>query len=355
MSKKRTLRWIIAHHPVELFQRTAELFKQELEKECPNQFDVEIYSLGTYANKYNKPEFLVMQPDITGLEYALEEIISPITGEKINRVKANNWEESQKKWRLLFNGLKNGEFEISQTQINIVGQYLDRDYHAIDLPFLFDSHDHVSNVLDGQIGDTMGEKLSKTGIRGLAFTYSGGYRVIGAKKDITSLKELSDLKLLTQTASSNELFNNIGAKTIKKYRATVEDYADMSEDNSSAVETTYLRFAGKHVLKTHHSMFVTTILTGNKFWNTLTSEQKSAFKKIAKIVAKEERKWSINDAANYENNARNNGITIKEINKSDLAKLQESAKNVYSNLNNIGINKSLVEDIVKAGKKITIN
>ena len=42
---------------------------------------------------------------------------------------------------------------------------------------------------------------------------------------------------------------------------------------------------------------------------------------------------------------------LNEINKLDLAKLQESAKKVYSNLNDIGINKSLVEDIVQAGKK----
>ena len=243
-----------------------------------------------------------------------------------------------------FNALRDGEFEISQTQVGLVGGFLDRNYHAIDLPFLFNGHDHVSKVLDGEIGDSMGENLaSHSGVRGLAFTYSGGYRVIGAKKGITALSDLSSLKLVTNTAHSNQLFNNVGAKTLVKDKATIEDVADLNKDENGAIETTYLRFAGKNVLKTQHSMFTTTILTGNKFWNTLTIEQQAAFKKIAKVVAKEERKWSLQDAAAYEANAKANGVTITEINKTDLSKLQESAKKVYSNLNKIGLNKECVE------------
>jgi TRAP-type C4-dicarboxylate transport system substrate-binding protein len=346
MSNKKTIRWVIAHHPVSLFERTAKLFKQELEKECPNQFNLEIYTPQTYDNKFkNHPEFKIVPPDINGLEY-LPDTVNHL-GEEVKVDKQKDWSKGKKRWNSFFNALREGEFEISQTQVGIVGSYLDRNYHTIDLPFLFNDHDHVSKVLDGQIGDSMGENLATNyGIRGLAFTYSGGYRVIGAKKGITALSDLSALKLVTHTAHSDKLFNNVGAKTLIKEKATVEDVADLNNDENGAIETTYLRFAGKNVLKTNHSMFTTTILTGDKFWNTLTAEQQAAFKRIAKVVAKEERKWSLQDAAAYEANAVANGVTITEINKSDLAKLQESAKKVYSNLNSVGISKKLVDSIV---------
>jgi TRAP-type C4-dicarboxylate transport system substrate-binding protein len=345
MSNKKTLRWVITHHPVELFKRTAELFKQELEKECPNQFNLEIYTAGTYDNKFkNHPEFRITPPDIEGLEH--ENDTKKILGEEVKFNKLKNF-KSHDKWSSFFKALKEGEFEMSQTQVNIVGGFLDKNYHVIDLPFLFNGHDHVSKVLDNEIGDEMGESLaSNTGIRGLAFTYSGGYRVIGAKKGITTISDLSELKLLTNTAHSDELFNNVGANTLRKHKASIEDVADFNNNENGAVETTYLRFAGKNVLKTQHSMFTTAILTGDKFWNTLTAEQQAAFKRIAKVVAKEERKWSLQDAAAYEANAVANGVTITEINKSDLAKLQESAKKVYSNLNKVGINKNLVDRII---------
>jgi len=348
MSNKKTLRWVIAHHPVELFERTAKLFKQELEKECPNQFNVEIYTAGTYDNKFKThPEFKIAPPDINGLEAWADNVKS--FGEDVKLEKQKDWSNQKSKWNSFFNALRNGDFEISQTQVSTVGAYLDRNYHAIDLPFLFNGHDHVSKVLDNEIGDQMGENLAnKQGIRGLAFTYSGGYRVLGSKKGLTALSDLSALKLVTQTAHSDELFNNVGAKTLRKYEATIEDVADLNSNENGAIETTYLRFSGKNVLKTQHSMFTTTILTGDKFWNTLTSEQQSAFKRIAKVVAKEERKWSQEDAATYEANAKANGVTITEINKSDLANLQESAKKVYSNLDNIGIDKKLVDRIIAA-------
>jgi len=348
MSNKKTLRWVIAHHPVELFKRTAELFKQELEKECPNQFNLEIYTPGTYDNKFKThPEFRNTSPDIKGLEKSPASVISPLTNETVDLIKNKDFTSLKNKWKSFFNSLREGEFELSQTQVSVVGQFLNSSYHAIDLPFLFKGHDHVSKVLDGQIGEDMGNNLAITsGVRGLAFTYSGGYRVIGAKKGITALSDLSSLKLLTHTAHSDKLFNNVGAKTIRKHKATIEDVADMSENDNTAIETTYLRFIGKHVLKTNHSMFTTAILTGDKFWNTLTEKQQAAFKRIAKVVAKQERKWSLQDAAAYEANAVANGVTITEISKSDLVKLQESAKEVYSNIETQGINKSLVNTII---------
>jgi TRAP-type C4-dicarboxylate transport system substrate-binding protein len=357
MSNKRTIRWVIAHHPVELFKRTAELFKQELEKECPNQFNLEIYTPGTYDNKFKThPEFRLTPPDVKGLQSYPESYKSALNNEEVKQEKSKDWSGMKKRWTGFFNALRDGEFEISQTQVGIVGSFLNANYHAIDLPFLFNSHDHVSEVLDGQIGDDMGNNLSITsGVRGLAFTYSGGYRVIGAKKGLTALSDLSALKLLTNTAHSDQLFNTVGAKTLRKKDATIEDVADMSESDDSAIETTYLRFDGKNVLKTNHSMFTTTILTGNKFWNTLTLEQQAAFKRIAKVVAKEERKWSLQDAAAYEANAKANGVTITEVSKSDIAKLKESSKAVYSNIENMGINKSLVDTIILAGSEKAVN
>jgi TRAP-type C4-dicarboxylate transport system substrate-binding protein len=346
MSNKKTLRWVIAHHPVELFKRTAELFKQELQKECPNQFNVEIYTPGTYDNKFKThPEFKIVPPYIKGLD-VIDNTVTSLK-ENVELKKSKDGTEVKKKWVSFFNSLREGDFEISQTQVSVVGAYLNSNYHAIDLPYLFKDHDHVSKVLDGQIGDEMGNNLSvNTGVRGLAFTYSGGYRVIGAKKGITSLSDLSEMKLLTGTAHSDNLFNNVGAKSLRKNKVTVEDVADLSKGDNGAIETTYLRFAGKNVLKTNHSMFTTTILTGDKFWNTLTVEQQTAFRKIAKVVAREERKWSIADAAAYEANAKVNGVTITEISKSDIAKLQKSAKKVYSNIETIGVNKSLVDSII---------
>lgn len=347
-TSRRTLRWVIAHHPTHLFVRTAEKFRAELEKECPGEFDIEIHSMGTYQNKYNNhPEFSLVPPDLTGLEQVLKECISIVDGKTSKVVEVNRWSDIKTKWQGLFNGLRQGDFEITQTQVTIIGSNLDSNFHAIDLPFLFDDHDHVSRVLDGEIGDALCAGLSeKADIRGLAFTYSGGYRVIGTKEAVTNLSELAETKLLTHTAHSDQLFQGVGASTIIKYKSDINDLADIAGKNNGAVETTYLRFSGKHVFKTEHSMFTTTILTGNSFWNTLTQDQQEAFLKVAKIVARAEREWSVADADQYEKDAKAQGISIIEISEEDRAKLKSASQSVYTNLDKFGIDADLVNQII---------
>lgn len=351
-TERRKIRWVIAHHPVELFLRTANAFVQELEELCPGQFDVEILTFGTYADKYGHlytPEEIAqwkqVTPSIEGLESHARNI------HRTDITETATFADIKDKWEVFFNGLKDGKYEITQNQVSIVGGWLDSNFHAIDLPFLFSGHDHVSKVLDGEIGDKLCDSLSdKTGIRGLAFTYSGGYRIIGSTEGITSLYDLNAKKFITGTASSYLLFDELGISHITKGSAAIDDIGDIAKQGG-AIETTYLRFDGKNVLKTNHSMFMTTVMTSDSFLATLTEEQRQAFKTAAKSVAKKERLWSVEDAAKYEVDAESRGVTIVDLPEEERAKMRKSASMVYrnSNLKRIGVDPELVQDILKIG------
>lgn len=341
MTQRRKIRWLIAHYPAYLFIRTAKKFTEELEKLCPGQFEIEIHTIDTYVDKYKElEEMKLVPPNIAGLE-------EPVKGEK-EKYQVGLPRDIKTKWDVLFDALRDSKFELSQTQINIVGSHLHANFGAIDLPFLFDSHDHVSRVLDNEIGDELCEQLAAdTDVRGLGFTYSGGYRVIGSSHEITDLTGLVETKLLTTTTPSYVLFKELGSPTVGRGRAELSDLGDIAE--KGAVETTYLRFTGKHVLKTDHSMFMTTILTGKKFWETLTVEQQQAFKTAAKIVAKTERTWSVEDADKYETEAESKGIKIVDISPEDRAKLKKAAQASYRNVKNMGIDPQLVKRIIEKG------
>jgi TRAP-type C4-dicarboxylate transport system substrate-binding protein len=340
MSDRRKIRWLIAHYPVHLFQRTAEAFTQELDKLLPGQFEVEIYTIDSYVDQYKKLEELrLKKPAIPGLE------------DKTSKYTVGHISEMQQKWTTFFNALRDGEFEMSQTQVFTVAEQLNnKDFAALDLPFLFDNHDHVSRVLDGAIGDAMCKKLAEVSdVRGLAFTYSGGYRIIGNTTGIKSLDELAANELIVSSEPSKVLFNELGTTTLNKATIDVASLADNGA-KGTAVETTYIRFTGKHVLKTNHSMFLTTILTGNKFWNSLTAEQQTAFADAAKCVAKIERQWSIDDAAEYERNAQINGVTIVDLSDSDRERLAKRAKLSYRHVEQMGIDMDLVKRIIERRK-----
>ena len=334
MPKK--IRWLIAHYPLELFWRTAEQFAKELEDMCPGEFEIEIHTTKSFNEQYDNKlsGFNYVKPNIKNLET------------KIDDRSTIDSTENSKKWEEMFKSLEDSDFEMSQTPISIVGSYCDKSFVGLDLPFLFRDHDHVSNSLDNEIGDEFLANITKKReIVGLGFTYSGGYRVIGATESIESLEDLKKLKMFTYTTPGKELFSLLGIDTIKTGELNKEDLEDI--DHSSSIETTYLRFSGKHVLKTNHSMYMTTILVSKKFFDTLTDHQKECYKIAAKKVAKLEREWSIADAQKYEDMAKERGITIVNITDEDRETLIATAKKAYLNVNKkVGLDVDLIKKII---------
>ena len=309
------LRWLIAHRPDYLFIRTAEAFQEELEKRCPNQFNIEILTMGKYIKKYGDiPELLYRPAAAAGLEQA-------ITDPDV-KMQSVPWRKVKPKWKAFFKGLKEQKFHISQTQITVIGGHLWKRFSLLDLPFLFKDHDHVTRALDGDIGKNLRSELGEaTGIKSLAFTYSGGYRIIGSNHVINNLSDMKGEYLQT-VYTTTKMFEKAGIHARSKMSMDIKDTND-AVANNGAVETTYLRFTGTNILKTNHSMFLTSILMGEELFNELTPEQRIAFEESAFAVGKIERKWSLEDCEKYEREAIENGVDIRDATSEDMDTLKE--------------------------------
>ena len=315
------LRWLIAHQPAHLFIRTAEAFAAELEKELPGKFEIEIMNMAQYIERYGDIPELSYQPG------RLENIESPLKNN--NKWVSVEWADIKNKWNAFFQGLRDTKIHLSQTQITVIGGYLDRRMATLDLPFLFKNHDHVTATLDGKIGDELCERLaSKTNVRGLAFTYSGGYRIVGSNHPINSLEELKQVPITT-VPLTEKFFDHFSSKSTSRLNQKLDDTAEQVAQGG-AIETTYLRFDGKNILKTNHSMFLTSILVGGPFFDSLSSEYQEVFKKAAKAVAKLERQWSLEDAETYETNALEKGIKIVEVSEAETEKMKKTIPDHYN-------------------------
>lgn len=311
MTTPRKIRWLIAHQPQELFVRTARAFSEELAQLCGDELEVEILTYPEYQKQYGS---------IVDLEH-----MADYNGENIRQGISAFWQ-----------ALFDSQIEMSQIQVGEVGE-LHSDFLAIDLPFLFEDHDHVKTVLEGPIGQEMCASLGKkSGVTGLAFTYSGGYRVIGSNKPITTIQDLQGLKIVVQhPVTLGTTIESMGGDAITVPPALWNKYDVLNNDIGDAVETTYLRFDGKHILKTNHSMFMTAIVVSNQFWDSLTAKQQQAFQQAALIASRREREWSVQDAESYEQRAASNGITITEISAEDQQLLKKQSQITYVRTNGL--------------------
>jgi TRAP-type C4-dicarboxylate transport system substrate-binding protein len=278
---KQKIKWLLFHEPAELFIRTAEHFGKEINRLTGDRYEIEILKIEDYNDKYNdgKP-------------------CDPITELRENRV------------------------QMSQLYANTLGETDASDFYALALPFLFRDHDHCAKVLEGEIGDELMTHLhDRLKVRGLSFTYSGGYKCMAADSRITTVEGMEGLTYQSKSSPVfTEMFRALGMK-------------GKQDSEANLTQTTLPRYhveASKtqtHVLDTQHSMYLTTILMNDDMWANLSVNDQVSFREAAKICARAERAKSVADADEIKTDASkqaDRGIqSMNELSEAEVKKLKD--------------------------------
>lgn len=323
MKQTKKIRWLIAHEPVDLFLRTAKAFQEKIAELTNNEFEVEIFTPSEYTKQYGSTD--VMN------DHRADPMVS----------------------------MDEDNLEMSQMHVTELARYHSPDFYALELPFLFRDHDHASRVLEGEIGKSLLNNLTDNSpATGLAFTYSGGFRCIVSEEKITSLDDLGGLTYAVATNPiSIDTVESVGAIPkvfhIRDFRITANK---VEGQETKALETTIPRylaqFAGtnkKYLLNTKHSLFLTSIIIQNKFWQSLDSETQAKFNEACLYASRLERKWSVEDAENFANKSNHSdiGVEYAELGEAEVEKFKEITQPLYDKYRNF-FTPDLVDGIIKS-------
>jgi TRAP-type C4-dicarboxylate transport system substrate-binding protein len=292
----KTIRWVIAHEPIDLFLRAANRFSKQVREQTNGAIDIEVLSLTDYATKYNN-------------------------GKKVTK-------------HDLLQLMEDGTVEMSQMYTTWLGHY-NKDMFVLDLPFLFRDHEHADRVLEGVIGEYLLEGLEQSSaVRGLAFTYSGGFRIVPSQQEYTTVDAFKGAKI--RTAKSP-----VAVDTFLAVGATPIDTVELEEMNEAALagvidagESTFVRVipleqdkSFAYVNDTAHSLFLTSIIVANGFWDTLDTATQEIMKDAALNAARIERRESIVDVASVKETLGNRVI---EMSASETDKFKTATEVVYT-------------------------
>ena len=301
MSKKH-VKWVLAHEPIELFIRAAKVFAAEVNARAPEQLEIEVMTMSEYSQKYNGG-VLVTKHELVDL-------------------------------------LDSGKIEMSQTYTITLGK-INKDFFALDLPFLFKDHDHASRVFEGDVGASLLDSLQETKkIKGLAFTYSGGFRIIPGNEPVARIEDLRGIKVRTSHSPvAIETFRTLGADVVPMELEELSE--NLGSANVTVGESTYPRVyalghdkVSKVINHTEHSLFLTSILIGTDFWNTLSAELQAVVAESAKVAARYERVISIDDVAKTQARAEADGIEVIKMSKEEQARFAAETKVDYDKFEN---------------------
>jgi TRAP-type C4-dicarboxylate transport system substrate-binding protein len=241
-----------------------------------------------------------------------------------------------------------GEAAMSQISVKKFSD-ISPDIDVLDMPLVFRTHEQAARVLDGDIGARLREGVrtgSNGSLRGLAFTYSGGFRDIYSTKEITSVTDLKGMKMRIRSARSGRdamaflginFFsfppgNDITANWIQRH-SDAEGLAEEAELNRIV---TYKKrqpeMVGhiKTVLETKHSLYLTLVTIHGPVFDKLSKEQQDILQAEAARLAKEERELSIRQEKTAKAELEKAGVRFVRMSKADQAVLDEMAAKVRS-------------------------
>jgi len=115
----------------------------------------------------------------------------------------------------LLRKLTAGELEMAQISAAVLGTLCPQLW-LLDLPFLFESYEHAAAVLDGSIGRELLGMLLPSGLRGLAFAYGGGYRVISTtRRRIRCGADMQGIRVRVEPSPvTRTFFESLGAQPV---------------------------------------------------------------------------------------------------------------------------------------------
>lgn len=274
----------------------------------------------------------------------------------------------------------NNEAQISQISVENLAS-LDPEWQVFDLPFLFRTHTHAAKVFDGDIGQSLRDHLlvaSNQQIRPLSFTYSGGYRVFTSNKPLNEVAQLKDLRIHFYGPSSepmNDISKNYYETRLRTilalqmkpvlYKEHTDYYSqldffknnnvDIAEDHFSHFTRLFQKIGvvrGKmdYFWETQHSLFLTSIVTNEKFYQSLPDDLKTILREETQRLAVLERTESIKTDDDAKQWLINSGYKIQKLSDGQRAEMIRATRKVYDQLGD-QIGQQLIHQIEALGEQ----
>ncbi len=187
---------------------------------------------------------------------------------------------------------------------------------VFDLPFLFASPEEAYEVLDGEFGDMMNEKLEAAGLVNLAYWENGFRNLSNSVRPVTKWEDFDGMKIrVMQNNIFLDTFQNLGANATpmafgEVFSALETKAIDAQENPYVTIDTSKFYEVQNYITETNHAYTPFLFLFSKAIFDTYTAEEQAALRECAIVGRDEERK------------------VIQDLNKESLAKIKEAGLEV---------------------------
>jgi len=291
-SEITTVRFLIAHEPTSVFDAANDVFRATLHEQTNGELALE-----------------VLTPNDLGMSQ------SDLTRADIEELMAQNLID--------VSAIPTSEFSADVPETDV-----------ILLPFLFRDHNTLFSFLDGSAGETLLESISrKTSVQALAYTLSGGFRVVALRKknSATDVSDLAGSTIISPWAHLDVVQD--GLTTFSAGAVPITDETVISADG---VEVVYTRIAAlpevtsiQSIIETKHTPLVTIMFASDAFFSHLKPAHQEGLRAAVLAAARTERAASISLAEQTKERLSRDGVSIISVSDKKRELLRQSSMDIY--------------------------
>jgi C4-dicarboxylate-binding protein DctP len=152
-----------------------------------------------------------------------------------------------------------------------------KGFEVFDLPYIFNSYEDLHKVTQGNVGQSLLDRLEPKGIKGLAY-WDNGFKVFSSNKPITTVDDFKGQKMRIQSSKILDAqMRSIGVLPqvmafSEVYQALQTGVVDGTENPPSNLYTKKMHEVQKYVRVSNHGYLGYALITNKKFWDGLPED-----------------------------------------------------------------------------------
>ncbi len=201
----------------------------------------------------------------------------------------------------------------------------------VQLPFLFNNDQEVSEVLDGPVGKKIHASMEPKGIVGLGYYGFGFIQMTSNKKPFKGVDDFKGQKLrVTETPINIEFIKTMGGNAVPIPYAELYTAFEQRVVDGGSQPVINLQFAKfyevqKYLSLTRHSYEPQSFLFSKKVWDTLSADEQKALKEAFEESKTYQRQLAVN-AEKTSLDFIKTKMTVNEVPAAEIAKMREMLK-----------------------------
>lgn len=235
--------------------------------------------------------------------------------------------------------LQFGAVDFAKSSVAPLAQFCS-DLNALSLPYLFDSEEHMLEVLNGEIGKEIFASFESANIVGLGYTNNGS-RSFFTKKQVKNVEDIAKMKIRVQSSPMMlGLVEALGGfpqsiPSTELYSALQTGVVDGAENNINTYFNDSLYEQAPYFILDKHNIQPEIIIASKKTWDKLSEDDKQIVQDAIDNAMEKQREFWAEAEKESETKLLDAGVTIYEPSNEEAEAFREKCQVIYDN-NDLG-------------------